>query len=97
MAEIDVIVEDASLAGEPACSIIVRDFGAGIRAEHLGRAFEPFFTTGRSRGGSGLGLAIVRNLVTDALAGTIELDSEVGVGTTATVLVPLSRREAPMG
>jgi signal transduction histidine kinase len=62
-------------------ALSVRDFGAGIPAEALGQVFEPFFTTGRSRGGTGLGLAIVHNLVTVALGGTIRIDSEVGGGT----------------
>jgi signal transduction histidine kinase len=72
----------------PAFTVVVRDEGAGIAPEHLDRVFEPFFTTGRSRGGSGLGLAIVRNLVRDALAGTIQLESAVGAGTTVTVTIP---------
>jgi signal transduction histidine kinase len=94
---VEVVLADARLAGEPAFSIVVRDHGAGIAAADLGRVFEPFFTTGRARGGSGLGLSIVKSLVTDALAGTIELESELGQGTTATVLVPVIRPEVPMG
>jgi signal transduction histidine kinase len=53
---------------------------------------DPFFTTGRARGGSGLGLAIVHNLVHDALGGSVEITSRVGVGTTVTIHLP---RTAP--
>ncbi len=89
-----VSLGDASLSGRPAFAIAVSDDGAGIAPEHVDRVFEPFFTTGRSRGGSGLGLAIVRSLVRDALAGTIELESAVGSGTTVTVTIP---QEVSMG
>ena len=40
------------------------------------KVFEPFTTTKRGEGGSGLGLHLVYNLVTQALGGTIVLDSE---------------------
>lgn len=83
-----VTVRSSELDGRPAFSIVVRDEGAGIAGEHVDRVFEPFFTTGRSRGGSGLGMAIVQSLVRDSLLGTIELESEVGAGTTVTVIVP---------
>jgi signal transduction histidine kinase len=72
----------------PSFALTVRDWGAGISAEHLPRIFEPFFTTGRGRGGAGLGLAMVYNLVTAALHGTIEATSVPGEGTTITVTFP---------
>ncbi len=65
------------------------DDGCGIPAKHLKKIFEPFFTTKRGRGGSGLGLHIVYNLVTQKLHGTIACDSEIGVGTTFTLRLPL--------
>ncbi|HEY9651697.1 MAG TPA: ATP-binding protein, partial [Coleofasciculaceae cyanobacterium] len=64
------------------------DDGNGIPQEHLSRIFDPFFTTKRGQGGSGLGLHIVYNLVTQKLSGTIECESQVGVGTTFILKLP---------
>jgi signal transduction histidine kinase len=58
----------------------VRDFGKGIPLDDQAHVFEPFFTTGRGSGGTGLGLAIVHNLVTDALKGSLDLESTPGQG-----------------
>ncbi|NET45416.1 GAF domain-containing sensor histidine kinase, partial [Okeania sp. SIO2B3] len=66
------------------------DDGCGIEQENLGKIFEPFFTTARSKGGTGLGLHIVYNLVTQKLQGTIEVDSQVGLGTKFTIAIPAS-------
>lgn len=66
------------------------DDGQGIPPEDLNKIFEPFFTTRRAQGGSGLGLPIVYNLVTQKLNGTINVQSQVGVGTTFTISLPLS-------
>jgi signal transduction histidine kinase len=85
-----VTIDTAMLGAHPAFAISVRDEGAGIPADDLAKVFEPFFTTGRSRGGSGLGLAIVRSLVRDSLSGTIELHSVVGAGTTVIVTLPVA-------
>ena len=57
------------------------DDGRGMDDEVALRAFDPFFTTRRSGGGSGLGLHIVHSLVTQLLAGDIELHTAPGQGT----------------
>jgi PAS domain S-box-containing protein len=65
----------------------VRDTGAGIPAEILGRVFDPFFTT-KPRGiGTGLGLPISRGIVT-SLGGEISVASKLGGGTTFRVSLP---------
>ncbi|MEU6576105.1 ATP-binding protein [Streptomyces sp. NPDC046805] len=66
----------------------VRDTGKGIAPADLPHLFDRFWradpSRGRTTGGSGLGLSIARQIVTDH-AGTIEVTSRVGVGTTFTV------------
>ncbi len=70
------------------------DDGKGIAPEHLGKIFEPFYTTYRQKGGSGLGLSIVYNLVSRTLGGNILVASEPGQGTTFNINVPLDRTTA---
>ena len=66
------------------------DDGCGIPEENQEKIFEPFFTTARAQGGTGLGLHIVFNLVTQKLQGTIDVQSEVGIGTTFILNLPLN-------
>ncbi len=68
--------------------IRVADTGAGIPEDVLPRIFEPGFTTRGVGVGTGLGLAIAYRII-EAHGGTIEVDSEVGVGTRVTVRLPL--------
>ncbi|GIE82630.1 hypothetical protein Aph02nite_85800 [Actinoplanes philippinensis] len=65
----------------------VCDSGRGMPIEVAERAFEPFYTTKGSGEGTGLGLATVYGIVTQA-GGEVTLTSEVGLGTTITVLLP---------
>ena len=66
--------------------IEIADSGHGISTENLDEVFEPFFTT-KSKG-TGLGLAISKQII-EAHLGAIEIDSEVGVGTTVRVFIPV--------
>ncbi|MCS7091392.1 MAG: ATP-binding protein [Verrucomicrobiota bacterium] len=70
--------------------IRVSDTGCGIAPERLQRIFEPFFTTKKK--GSGLGLMIVQRIVR-AHRGRIEVESQVGRGTTFRVWLPLHERQ----
>jgi two-component system, NtrC family, sensor kinase len=67
--------------------IVVRDDGTGIAPEIRSRLFEPFLTTKETGRGVGLGLAISQRIV-ERHNGWIEVDSEVGRGTTFTVTLP---------
>jgi two-component system, NtrC family, sensor histidine kinase HydH len=75
--------------GRPAVQVTIADSGEGIRPDRLPHIFEPFFTT-KSRG-TGLGLAITRKVV-DQHSGRIEVVSQVGVGTTMRVILPVDGR-----
>lgn len=75
-------------------AIAVKDTGIGIRQEDIDRIFQPFVQaetgTARQFGGIGLGLAIAREIAI-MHGGTITLESQPGVGTTAKLLLPASR------
>jgi signal transduction histidine kinase len=62
------------------------DTGSGIAPESMERIFEPFFT--RKSTGSGLGLAIVKSIIEEH-GGRVEVVSELGRGSTFTILLPL--------
>jgi signal transduction histidine kinase/ligand-binding sensor domain-containing protein len=70
------------------------DDGRGMETDVARRAFDPFFTTRRGSGGSGLGLHVVHNLVTQLLAGDIELRTDSGQGTTFVLRFPAVTPEA---
>jgi len=70
--------------------VSVADTGGGIPQEQINRIFEPFYTTKKK--GSGLGLMIVQRIVR-AHNGRIELDSNVGRGTTFRIWLPLHERK----
>lgn len=67
--------------------ISVRDRGVGIPPESLARVLEPFFTTKGETGGTGLGLASVA-AIARAAGGDVLVESELGVGTTVSVVFP---------
>ncbi len=82
--------------------ITVKDCGVGIEAEDLPRIFEPFYRVDRSRskdtGGYGIGLSLVKRIV-DAHGGTIDVESQIGQGTSVRVRLPVEqngvRRDGP--
>ena len=70
--------------------ITVSDDGIGIREEERQRIFEPFYQAEGNKPGTGIGLNIVKNIV-ELHHGTISVDSEVGLGSTFTITLPVSQ------
>ncbi len=80
-------IEINTLYDEGDFYILIKDSGVGIPEEQLGRIFEPFYTTKSHNRGTGLGLSMVKRIV-KAHSGSIQVDSEIGKGTTFTVILP---------
>jgi signal transduction histidine kinase len=69
--------------------IKISDNGSGISKEDLPRIFEPFYST-KGQKGTGLGLAVIWGII-DNHDGTINVESEIGKGTTFSILLPISQ------
>jgi PAS domain S-box-containing protein len=89
---IDIAVERVARGdGKERLSFRVRDTGIGVSREDQQRLFQPFSQVGlgeRIAGGTGLGLTICRRLA-HLLGGVVEMDSEVGLGTTMTLTLSM--------
>ncbi len=70
--------------------ISIRDTGSGISPEHLKRIFDPFFTTKKEGEGTGLGLSVSYGIIANH-KGRIEVESELGVGTQFTIILPITQ------
>ena len=75
-------------------TIKVTDNGHGISRDNLQRIFEPFYSEGKDirSGGTGLGLSIVKSIV-EKFKGSIDVSSEVNVGTSFTIKCPRSDKK----
>ena len=72
----------------------VTDEGRGIATATLDKITDPFFTTKRAEGGTGLGLSVSTRII-DEHSGVLKVTSEVGLGSTFTVILP-SANGAPL-
>ncbi len=83
---------DSPLALPPGryCRITVKDHGTGIKPEHLGKVFDPYFTTKEK--GTGLGLATSYSIVKKH-DGIMNVDSTLGVGSEFHVYLPASEKQ----
>ena len=86
----EISIVAAVVEGDPSqVEVQLADTGCGIPPEQASKVFEPFYTT-KEREGTGLGLSVVWGIV-DKHGGRIDLESEVGVGTTVTLRLPAAR------
>jgi signal transduction histidine kinase len=93
MNALEAMKDGGRLAVRVACDgdrvhLAVEDTGVGIEAAALAQVFDPFFTT--KEAGTGLGLSIVRKIV-DQHQGEVRIESQRGVGTKASVILPRRR------
>lgn len=97
---IEIRASAVAEAGRPMVRLLVRDNGSGIDEATQAQIFEPFFTTKPVGRGSGLGLAMVRAFVSQ-LNGRIEVQSQVGQGTTFVLTLPAAHApqddDGPLG
>jgi len=70
--------------------IKISDTGCGISKEDIPKIFEPFYTT-KGQKGTGLGLAVIWGII-DNHDGTIDVESEVGKGTTFSIRLPINQK-----
>jgi len=88
--QLTVSTHAVTMQEKPHAKIVVADTGVGIPSDHLEKVFTPFFTT-KGHEGSGLGLLTCHQVV-DEHRGTITVHSDVGRGTTFTVVLPADPR-----
>ncbi len=70
--------------------IQITDNGCGIQKDKINRIFDPFFTTKEVGKGTGQGLSIAHDIIVDKHKGTIEVESQWGVGTKFIITLPIS-------
>jgi signal transduction histidine kinase len=80
-------------ADEGVIRVEVADSGMGIATEHLGRIYDPFFTTKAPKKGTGLGLSVTYGIIREH-GGNIEVSSQLGQGTRFLIELPLVRKPA---
>jgi signal transduction histidine kinase len=73
-------------------AIAIQDSGTGISPEHQTRIFDPFFTTKSEGEGTGLGLSVSYGIISNH-SGRINVQSEVGQGSTFTIILPMRHPE----
>ncbi|MEM7559592.1 MAG: ATP-binding protein [Planctomycetota bacterium] len=83
----------ATRLAAPFAEIRVTDTGVGISSENIDKIFAPFFTTKSAGKGTGQGLALAHSVVVEKHRGTLTVESELGVGTTFVIQLPLEQQE----
>lgn len=88
---ISLVTSVVSSDGKEYVQIKITDTGCGIAKENLSKIFEPFYST-KDQKGTGLGLSVVWGII-DKHQGTITVDSELGVGSTFTIRLPVRPKD----
>ncbi|MDZ4122327.1 MAG: ATP-binding protein, partial [Candidatus Cloacimonadaceae bacterium] len=88
----DQAIEVSSECRAESVFIRIKDCGMGISAEVLDKIFDPFYTSKSPDKGTGLGLAISYGIIND-MGGSIMVESELGIGSTFVISLPLIRLE----
>ena len=86
------LVLESKVKGPEQIAVSISDTGEGIPEKNMEKLFEPLFTAKVKAEGIGLGLAITNTLV-EGNRGTIEVKSELGVGSTFTLNLPILVKE----
>jgi two-component system NtrC family sensor kinase len=94
----EAIVENGEIlmrtenAGDGHIKLQITDNGVGIAAADIPHIFDPFFSAKQKASGIGLGLAIVHGIIHNH-KGKVEIDSELGKGTTLSIILPLIKHK----
>lgn len=101
VADADYCARNAGLAPGEYLALSVQDSGSGVAADIVDKIFDPFFTTKPLGQGTGLGLSMIYGFVKQ-LGGHVQIETEVGRGTTVCLLLPGThspavQRLAPLG
>ncbi|MGB0561152.1 MAG: ATP-binding protein [Spirulinaceae cyanobacterium] len=86
----NIITIQTSLANDDQVQIQIKDNGSGMTPETQAQIFEQGFTTKSVGKGTGLGMAIAHQIITEKHGGMITCSSEVGIGTTFTITLPIA-------
>ena len=81
-----------SVVNEEDVEVLVKDTGKGIAPDDREKIFEPFFTTKAVGKGTGLGLWVSYGIV-QSFGGDIEVDSDLGRGSTFKIQLPMNGKE----
>lgn len=87
------IVIKAAMLGKHSLKMTYTDNGLGIPEDLRKKIFDPFVTTKRGQGGSGLGMHLVYNLITQALNGSITVESQPNHGVKFDIIFPVKPKQ----
>ena len=89
------VIHVVTRAVEDHVEVSISDDGCGIPSEHLTKIFDPFFTTKEVGKGTGLGMNIAYTIIKKH-NGTIDVQSELGKGTTFTICLPVDTEDTAL-